>query len=77
MEENQKPMKKIRVGVISATIWENTSVEGKKFPNITLERAYKDAEGAWKHTKSLRQNDLPQATLALQEAYRFLALQTA
>lgn len=74
--ENQKPVKKIRVGTLSATIWENTSSEGKKFPNIHLERSYKDKEGKWQQTKSLRQSDLPAASLVLNEAFRYLLNQT-
>ena len=72
--ENQKPVKKIRIGTVCATVWENTSKDGKTFPNIHLERSYKDDAGEWKNTTSLRQSDLPAASLALSEVYRYLAL---
>ena len=72
------PEKKIRAGALSATIWRN---EGKKegqvstYYTVSIERSFKDKAGEWKHTASLRQDDLPKVTLLLQEAYRWLLLE--
>lgn len=76
--ENQ-PEKKFSTGVISATIWKNNGVSKRnselvEFRTITLQRRYKDKDGAWKSSNSLRINDLPKASLVLQKAYEYLVL---
>ena len=68
-----KPVKSVKVGAIEVAVWENSSKEGRKFFSTTIERNYKDGE-EWKKTGSLRDNDLPKAILALQQAYEFVAL---
>jgi len=71
------PEKKFRAGAIAATVWKNQG-QGKdgivNYSTISLERGYKDKNGAWKSTTSFRINDLPRAALVLEEAYRFLVL---
>lgn len=71
------PEKKFRVGAIAATIWNNETIrDGKKVSYLTVsfERSYKDKDGTWKNTNSLRISDLPKAVLVLNKAYEFLAL---
>ena len=68
-----EPVKKIKIGAIEVAVWENTSNEGKKFFNTTMERSYKDGE-EWKKTNSLRDSDIPKTVLALQKAYEFIML---
>jgi hypothetical protein len=71
--EKNTPVKKIRFGAVVATIWENSTKEGDAtFNSISLDRLYKDAEDAWKSTSSMRTNDLPKATLAMQKAYEWI-----
>lgn len=76
--ENNKPIKKFKAGAISATIWENQSKNNKgesiTYKSISFDRNYKDANGEWQKTNSLRTTDLPRATLVLNKAYEFLAL---
>ena len=71
------PLKKIRVGAVSATIWENQSINEQGQPvsykSVSFERSYKDAKGNWQNTNALRMGDLPKAVLVLQKAYEFLA----
>lgn len=73
-----RPEKKIRAGPISATIWKNNlnSKDGQSFEvrSVNIERGYKDKDGTWKNTSSLRLNDLPKAKLVLEEAYRYLVM---
>ena len=64
---------RIRVGGITATVWKNEN-GGKEYLTVTLQKSYKDRAGEWKRTNSLRQNDLPKALLALQQAFEHLAL---
>lgn len=68
-----KPIKSVKLGGIEVAIWENASKEGNKFFTTTIERNYKNGED-WKKTNSLRNEDLPKAILALQEAYHFVSL---
>jgi hypothetical protein len=69
------PLKKFRIGPVAATVWNNHTKDGEgEYKTVSFERSYKDKEGAWKTTSSLRFNDLPKAALVLQKAYEFLAL---
>ncbi len=72
------PEKKFSTGAISAIIWKNNTL-GKnglpmEFKTIKLDRRYKDKDGNWQSTSSLRVNDLPKASLVLQKAYEYLVL---
>ena len=65
MAEKQ-PVKKFRVGNITAAIWKG---EGD-FYNVTLQRSYKDGE-EWKNTNSLGAGDLLNAMKVLDRAEAF------
>ncbi|MGI6589260.1 MAG: hypothetical protein ACOX1V_01190 [Candidatus Iainarchaeum sp.] len=71
-----KPVKSVKLGGIEVAVWENSSKEGNKFFTTTIDRNYKVGEN-WKKTNSLRNEDLPKAILALQEAYHFVSLKDA
>ena len=73
------PEKKFSTGAICATIWKNDGTNKKtgesvEYRTIQLDRRYKDKEGNWQSTGSLRLNDLPKASLVLQKAYEYLVL---
>lgn len=71
------PEKKFSAGGISATVWANQkTVNGAtvEVKTISLSRAYKDKDGAWKQGSSLRVNDLPKAQLVLEKAYEYLTI---
>lgn len=80
MEKTNTPIKKFKAGAISATIWENqgknTQGEAISYNSISFDRNYKDANGEWQKTNSLRVADLPRAVLVLNKAYEFVALNT-
>ncbi len=80
MEKNI-PEKKFSTGVITATVWQNQgrsrNGEVVGFRTISLQRRYKDKNGAWQSASSLRLNDLPKATLVLHKAYEYLVLREA
>lgn len=63
------PVKKVRFGGMTASVWENESKEGRKFHTISMERAYRDANDEWQNTQTLRHSDLPKAILVLQKVY--------
>lgn len=69
-----QPMKKFVSGPISATIWLNTDKENKEYKTVSFARNYKDKDGNWKTTNSLRISDLPRASLVLSKAYEFLTI---
>ncbi|MBN1644736.1 hypothetical protein JW851_01680 [Candidatus Woesearchaeota archaeon] len=72
-----KPEKKFRAGPISAAIWKNKSQKDGKdveFHTITIGRCYRDKEGNWKNSASLRISDLPKASLVLDKAYEHLII---
>ena len=71
------PEKKFRAGAITATVWSNPTVKDGKasdYKSVSFERSFKDPQGNWKTTHSLRINDLPKAELVLRKAYEYLAL---
>jgi len=80
--ENKKPgnppEKKFSTGAISATVWKNKGVrktgEETEYRTISLDRRYKDKDGNWKSTTSLRINDLPKMKLVIEKAYEYLTL---
>ena len=76
MDTNGSVLKHIRVGGVECTVWKNVYGEKTSF-SVTLQRNYKDRNGEWKTSYSLRQNDIPKALLALQKAFEHVALARA
>ncbi len=74
----EQPEKKFSTGSVSATVWQNTGKsrngEEVSFRTVSFQRSYKDKEGNWKTTSTLRTNDLPKAALVIQKAYEYLVL---
>jgi hypothetical protein len=52
-----RPVDKVRVKNISASIWKNTGAKGD-FYNATIENRYKDQEGVWHTSTSYGASDL-------------------
>ena len=48
------PIHKMKIGLISATIWEND-----KFYSVEFSRAYKNGDDDWKSTTGFTVGDLP------------------
>lgn len=76
--DKKKPEKTFRVGSISATIWLNARKDNdgnlSHFRTIGFERGYKDKDGEWQSSSSLRVGDLPKARLVLDKAYEYIML---
>lgn len=72
------PEQKFKAGPIVATIWANNNKnkEGEEitYKTVSFERTYKDKDGQWQKTSSLRTNDLPKAILVLTKAYESMVL---
>jgi hypothetical protein len=56
-ETKNAPVAKVRVGLITASIWGNQTEKGT-FHNVTFERRYRDGEGSWKSSHSYNADDL-------------------
>ena len=73
---DNKPVRKFQAGAISAALWPNkmTLRDGRQIEtlSVTLDRRYKDSDGEWKSSGSLREADIPKALLVLAKAYEFL-----
>jgi len=72
------PEKKFSTGGLNATVWQN---QGKNkegldvsYRTVTFQRRYKDKNGEWQSTSTLRINDLPKASLILEKAYEYLVM---
>lgn len=73
-----QPEKRFKVGACTASIFANevNTAEGTtNLRSVSLQRIYKDKkDGSFKHTSSLKTNDIPKAILALSKAYEYLTL---
>ena len=56
-ESAKPPVAKLRIGLITATIWERVTDNGK-FHSVTFERRYRDGQGNWHSTHSYDPSDL-------------------
>ena len=56
-ETKNPPVGKVRVGLITASIWENQTDKGT-FHNVTFERRYRDGKGNWASSNSYNAEDL-------------------
>jgi len=56
-EPAKPPVAKLRIGLLSANIWERSSDSGT-FYTVTFERRYRDAAGNWHSTQSFDKSHL-------------------
>ena len=74
-ETKKAPVAKIRVGLITASIWENKTDKGT-FHNVTFERRYKDGD-QWKSSHSYNTGDLLELAKAADWAHTKILEATA
>ena len=67
-QPGNKPVDKIRIGRVTASIWSNPSDKGD-FYSVTFERNYKDEGDAWKSSQSFRRDDLLELAKAADKAH--------
>lgn len=68
------PVKKFTASGIVVNVWANTAErDGKKetYHTFDISRGYKDKEGKWQNTGSLRRSDLLVASELLRQAFAF------
>lgn len=68
MPEANKPVQKIDAWPLSVAIWKRETNEGRTFYNVTLQRAYIDAQSEYQYTDSLNKEDLLLAAKLLNQA---------
>ena len=68
MATGNRPETKIRLGLITATVWKNDN-----FFSVRLERSYKDTAGEWQTTDQLGHSDLLNAARVLERAEQYIA----
>jgi hypothetical protein len=71
----QKPVAKFTAGQTSAAIWENEiTVNGRQVTMLkaTIQRRYKDKDGAWKSSGSFGRNEIPLAIYTLQKCFEYM-----
>lgn len=56
--QTNQPHATLRDGALKATIWANSTEEGRTRYSITLTRSYTDAEGKWHDTNYFGRNEL-------------------
>lgn len=75
MTEN-RPADKVQYGSVVATVWKNTQKDKDgndiDFVSVSLSRSYKDKDGNWQQTSSLRERDLADAELVINEVRKKL-----
>ena len=70
-----QPEKRFKVGACTASVFVNevaTGTGAARIASVSLQRTYKDADGAFQRATSFKVNDLPKAMLALHKAYDYL-----
>lgn len=73
MQENKKPTKTYKAGLLDLSLWENEGKEGI-MKSFTFQRSYQDTEGKWNHTQSIKTTDIPKLIVLLQKAYSEMIL---
>ena len=56
-KQSNPPVAKIRIGLVTASIWER-STENGLFHSVTFERRYRDGDGNWRSTSGYHRGDL-------------------
>ena len=71
-EKKNPPVFKKRVGSCEVSVWEQAGKkENTTFLTVSMRRNFKDKDGNWQETGSLRINDIPDMKLALDSAYEY------
>ncbi len=67
---SNKPAHKVRIGLITATIWDNDG-----FFSVDLSRSYKNGENDWKSTTGFHVSDLLNVAKCAERAEVWIARQ--
>ena len=70
---SNSPVKKFRIGFVTASIWKNDGTGDRSFFTVDLQRTYKDGDGELKNTNSMNVSDLLNAARVLTRAEAYIA----
>lgn len=76
MNNENKPEKEFKAGLISAAVWTNKSNNNGRdfeFKTVTLNKRYKIGND-WKNTSNMKIDDIPKLILLLQNIYAIYTL---
>lgn len=74
-DAKRKPIQTVRIGDVSASIWaRDHQVRGamRTFYSVTLERSFRDRDGAYRYTKSFDPDSLGTLVGVIQKADEYL-----
>lgn len=74
-DAQRKPIQTVRIGDVSASIWSRDhQVRGelRTFYSVTLERSFRDRDGAYRYTKSFDPDSLGSLVAVIQKADEYL-----
>ena len=57
--KTQQPLAKFKLKGVSASVFQNTSSEGRTFFKVAVQRSYADGDNGFKTTNSYSRDDLP------------------
>ena len=68
-----QPKRKINIGTVKCTVWENETKTGKKVNSFNFSRSYRDQNGDWQESQSFNAQDLPVLLVMIQSICNALA----
>jgi len=72
-----RPIHTERIGTLSASIWSNTTAEGRTFYSVTFERTYRAEGDELKNASSFNHDDLLNVAKVAERAEAWIAAKTA
>jgi hypothetical protein len=72
----KKPEKQFRIGFTGASIWRNTTEEGKTFYSVTINRMYRNGDDI-RHTDNFNHDDLLNVARLAERAEAYIARKLA
>ncbi len=71
-----KPAHEIKNGSLKATIWLNTTQQGKKFYSTSFTRSYRTSDGEWRDSGMMNSSDLLLLSKLAELAHQWIAAQS-
>ena len=75
--QKPRPIHTEKIGALSASIWSNTTAEGRPFYSVTFERAYRTEGDERKYANSFNHDDLLNVAKLAERAEAWIAATAA
>ena len=76
-DSKRSPVTTFRHRTISASVFENTSDKDRAYFSVSIQRRYKDKEGAWHNSSNFMRDELPVLEHVTRQAFAFILEQEA